>query len=91
MPYPTPEQIESSLKILAHEAGDTSEAPFRVDIVRRYGGKPPVYTVMIRSSEKELIRERLGEVLNRSFSLGGTSFALNIVEAQAILAHPKKS
>ena len=91
MPYPTPAEIESCLKVLAQEAGDTTDSPFRVDIVPRFGGKPPVYTVMIRSSEKELIRARLGDVLQRSFSLGGTSFALNIVEAQKILQHPKKT
>jgi hypothetical protein len=91
MAYPTATEIENCLKALAEEAGDTTASPFRVDIVARYGGKPPLYAVMIRSSQKELIRARLGEVLDRSFSLGGTSFALNLMEAQKILQHPRKS
>ena len=85
MQYPTATEIESCLKMFAREAGDTSEAPFRVDMVARYGGKPPVYTVMMRSAEKESIRRKLAEVLKRPFSMGGTSFALMASEAQTIL------
>src|SRR5690349_18270067 len=77
MPYPTPSEVEQSLKQFAEEIGDTTESPFRVDVVARYGGKPPLYTVMIRCAEKEPIRQKLSQLLNRSFSLGGTSFALN--------------
>ena len=93
MPYPTPSEVEQSLKQFAEEIGDTTESPFRVDVVARYGGKPPLYTVMIRCAEKEPIRQKLSQLLNRSFSLGGTSFALNAVEAQQVLQHvkPKES
>ena len=89
--YPTPTEIESCLKIFAKEIGDTTDCPFRVDMVSRYGGKPPVYTVIIRAAEKEPLRCKLGEVLNRSFSLGGTSFALKASEAQVILQYRGKS
>jgi len=48
------------LKRFAEETGDTTESPFRVDVVARYGGKPPLYTVVIRCAEKEPIRHKLG-------------------------------
>ena len=85
MPYPSPSEIEQSLKRFAEEIGDKSDSPFRVDVVARYGGKPPLYTVVIRCAEKEPIRQKLSQVLNRSFSLGGSSFALNVTEAQRVL------
>ena len=56
-----------------------------VDVVARYGGKPPLYTVVIRCAEKEPIRQKLSRVLNRPFSLGGSSFALSAGEAQRVL------
>src|SRR5689334_19085387 len=87
MPYPSPSEIEQSLKRFAEEIGDKSDSPFRVDVVARYGGKPPLYTVVIRCVEKEPIRQELSQVLNRSFSLGGSSFALNATEAQRVLQY----
>ena len=87
MPYPTPSEVEQSLKRFAEETGDTTASPFRVDVVARYGGKPPLYTVVIRCAEKEPIRQKLSQVLNRSFSLGGSSFALNVIEAQRVLQY----
>jgi hypothetical protein len=51
--------VEQSLKRFAEEIGDTTESPFRVDVVARYGGKPPMYTVVIRCAEKEPIRQKL--------------------------------
>src|SRR3954471_8814667 len=89
MQYPTPSDVEQSLKRFAEEIGDTTESPFRVDLVARYGGKPPLYTVMIRCAEKEPIRHKLSQVLNRSFSLGGTSFALDVGEAQRIVQYTR--
>jgi hypothetical protein len=89
MQFPTPGDVEQSLKRFAEEIGDTTESPFRVDVVARYGGKPPLYTVMIRCAEKEPIRQKLSQVLNRSFSLGGTSFALNVVEAEQVVQYGK--
>ena len=90
MQYPTPNEVERSLKLFAEEIGDTTDAPTRVDMVARYGGKPPVYTVMIRCAEKEPIRKNLGEMLNRKFSLGGTSLALNASEGLVILQYQQK-
>jgi hypothetical protein len=90
MQYPTSMEVENCLKGVASEIGDTTDSPFRVDVVARYGGKPPLYTVVIRSAEKEPIRRKLAEMLNRKFSLGGTSFALDAHEAQVILQHQKK-
>jgi len=89
MQYPAPSEVEHCLKQFAEEIGDTTESPFRVDVVARYGGKPPLYTVVIRCAEKEPIRQKLSQVLNRSFSLGGTSFALNAAEAQQVLHYGK--
>jgi hypothetical protein len=90
MQYPTSNEVEQSLKLFAEELDDTTDDPFRVDMVARYGGKPPVYTVTIPCAEKEPIRSKLGQVLNRSFSLGGSSFALNASEAQIILQYRQK-
>ena len=47
MQYPTPNEVERSLKRFTEETGDTTDAPFRVDMVARYGDKPPLYTIMI--------------------------------------------
>ena len=83
MQYPTITEVENCLKIIASEVGDTMDAPFRVDMVARYGGKPPLYT----AADKEPIRQKLSQVLDRKFSLGATSFALNATEAQVILQY----
>jgi hypothetical protein len=45
---------------------------------------------MIRCAEKGPIRTKLSEVLNRKFSLGATSLALNANEAQVILQYQRK-
>jgi hypothetical protein len=90
MQFPTSTDVETCLQLFANEIGDTTESPFRVDMVPRYGGKPPVYTVMIRTQEKEPIRRKLAEVLNRSLSLGGNSFALTANEAQMIVQYRQK-
>ena len=87
MPYPTITEVESCLKIIASEVGDKMDAPFRVDMVARYGGKPPLYTVFIRVADKEPIRQKLSQVVDRNFSLGGSSFALNATEAHVILQY----
>jgi len=90
MQYPTPSEVERSLKLFAEEVGDMTEAPFRVDMVERNGGQPPVYSVMIRCAEKGPIRKKLADVLNRKFSLGGTSLALDAREAQVISQYQRK-
>jgi hypothetical protein len=84
MQYPTPSEVEQSLKLFAEEIGDTTDSPFRVAMVARHGGKAPVYSVVIRGVDQEPIRKKLAEVLNRRFSLGGTSLALDANEAQII-------
>jgi hypothetical protein len=65
MKYPTITEVENCLKIIASEVGDTMDAPFRVDMIARYGGKPPLYTVFIRVADKEPIRRKLSQVLDR--------------------------
>ena len=90
MQYPSPDAVQQSLKLFAEDVGDTTDVPFRVNMVPRYGGKPPLYTVIIRCAEKEPIREKLAQVLNRRFSLGATSFALDASEAQVILQYQRK-
>src|SRR5262249_15810581 len=67
MQYPSPDAVQQSLKLFAEDVGDTTDVPFRVNMVPRYGGKPPLYTVIIRCAEKEPIREKLAQVLNRRF------------------------
>ena len=84
MQYPTPSEVERALKFFAEEIGDTTDSPFRVAMVARHGGKAPVYSVVIRGVDQEPIRKKLAEVLNRRFSLGGTSLALDANEAQII-------
>jgi len=91
MQYPTSTDVENGLKGVASDMGDTTDSPFRVDLVARYGGQPPLYTVVIRSADKEPMRRKLAEMLNRKFSLGGTSFALDAQEAQVILEYHKKA
>jgi hypothetical protein len=90
MEYPTSMEVENCLKGVASEIGDTTDSPFRVDVVAQYGGKPPLYTVVIRSAEKEPIRRKLAQMLNRKFSLGGASFALDAREALVILQYQKE-
>jgi hypothetical protein len=85
MTYPTPNEVECSLRRVAAELGDTTAVPVRVGMVPVYGGKPPLYTFVILSADREPLRRKLGQVLNRSFSLGASSFVLKADEAQLIL------
>ena len=88
--YPSADEVERSLKGVAAELGDVSVAPFRVGVVPVYGGKPPMYTVVILSAEREPLRQKLGQVVNRSFSLGASSLALKANEVQLILEYGKR-
>jgi hypothetical protein len=65
MEYPQPSAVEERLKQFAIEVGDATLQPFRVDLVRVHGGKPPIYCVVIRSFAKEPLRQRLEQLLNR--------------------------
>jgi len=85
--YPQATALEQRLKHLAIELGDATPKPIRVDLVRVHGGKPPIYSVVIRSSAKEPLRKRLEHLLNRSLTCGITSFMLKAEEAQRIVSN----
>jgi len=44
--YPEGSAVEERMKRLAVELGDISPKPFRVDVVRVNGGKPPIYSAV---------------------------------------------
>ena len=86
MQYPSSSQLQACLKNLASGVSCIEDRPFRVDMLPVYGGKPPMYTVVILSSAKERLREKIGEILNRSFSLGVGSFTLKGPEAVLLVS-----
>src|SRR5262249_32989429 len=83
--YPPATALEERLRLLALEIGDQTDKPFRVDLVRVHGGKPPVYCVVIRSSPKEPLRRQLEQLLNRRLTCGVTSFMLKADEVMRIM------
>ena len=84
--YPQAGALEEALKHVAIGLGDATAKPFRVDMIRVHGGKPPIYCVVIRSSAKEPLRQRLEQLLNRRLTCGSTSFMLKADEAEHIVA-----
>ena len=84
--YPQAFALEERLKQLAVELGDATVKPFRVDMIRVYGGKPPIYCVVIRSKAREPLRQRLEQLLNRRLTCGVSSFMLKLGEAERIVA-----
>jgi len=82
--YPTQTELLSCLTHIASVAGDTSQAPFRVDVIPLHG-KPPMYSVMIKSPDKDLLRRQIGQILARPFALGATSFMLTGSEAASLV------
>ena len=84
--YPQGFTLEACLKHLAIDLGDVTTKPFRVDMIRVHGGKPPVYYVVILSSAKEPLRQRLEQLLNRRLTCGSSSFMLKADEAELIVA-----
>ena len=82
--FPTQSELESCLKTIATETGDVSLTPFRVDVVARHD-KPPMYSVMIKSPNKDRLRQQIGQILSRSFALGTTSFMLTSSEATSLI------
>ena len=48
-------------------------------------GKPPMYSVMIKSPAKDLLRRQIGQILSRPFALGATSFMLTGSEAASLV------
>ncbi|HZP86460.1 MAG TPA: hypothetical protein VFB54_06540 [Burkholderiales bacterium] len=88
MQYPTESDLDSCLKNIASQAGDATAIPFRTNMVRLHG-KPPMYSVVILSPAREPLRQRLGQILARNFSLGVTSLMLSVSDVQALMAHCK--
>jgi len=84
--YPQAFALEECLKHLAIDLGDATAKPFRVDMIRVHGGKPPVYCVVMRSSAKEPLRQRIEQLLNRRLTCGISSFMLKVDEAEQIMA-----
>jgi hypothetical protein len=86
MQYPTEADLEACLRTISADLGDHNPVPVRISMVRLHG-KPPMYSVVILSASKEPMRQRLGRVLARNFSLGVTSIMLNVDEVEALRAH----
>ena len=84
--YPTQSELLSYLTTLAGTTGDPTQVPFRVDIIPAHG-KPPMYSVMIKSPAKDLLRRQIGQILSRPFALGATSFMLTGSEAVSLVGH----
>jgi len=79
------------LKSLANLAGDPSARPFRVDLLRVHGrSASPLYTVVMLSQQRSLLREKLSDVLHRSFALGIRSFVLQASEAAILVSNGSK-
>jgi hypothetical protein len=81
MEYPSKSSVRLALTRLAEEIGDDTLHPFRVDLLKIHGGRPPLYTVVVLSPKRMLLCDRLGTVLGRSFSAGVRSFLLSVPEA----------
>ncbi len=84
--YPTQTELLICLTTLAGVTGDPTKVPFRVDIVPAHG-KPPMYSVMIKSPHKDRLRKQIGTILSRPFALGATSFMLSGNEAVSLIKH----
>jgi hypothetical protein len=82
--YPSQSELLNCLTTIASTAGDTTKLPFRVDVIP-LNGKPPMYSVMIKSPAKDLLRRRIGTILGRGFALGATSFMLSGSEAISLV------
>jgi hypothetical protein len=89
MQYPQAVAVEARLEQVAAELGDSTARPFRVDLVRVHGGKPPVYSVVIRSSAKAVLRCRLEQLLDRKLTCGISSFMLQAHEVERLLLNPR--
>jgi hypothetical protein len=85
MSYPSKSDVEWALTRLAREMGDDSLNPFRVDLLKIHGGHPPQYTVVVLSPERMRLFNKLGTVVDRSFSLGIRSFLLTVSEASKLI------
>ena len=86
MQYPSESDLEACLRTISADLRDPNPAPVRISMVRLHG-KPPMYAVVILSASKEPMRQRLGRVLARNFSLGVTSIMLSVDEVEALRVH----
>ncbi|MEO8004942.1 MAG: hypothetical protein ABI771_08555 [Betaproteobacteria bacterium] len=82
--YPTQSELLDCLVTIASNAGDTTQLPFRVDVIPQ-NGKPPMYSIMIKSPVRDLLRRQIGQLLDRGFALGATSFMLSGSEAVSLV------
>ena len=57
----------------------------------RLHGRPPMYAVVILFPAREPLRQRLGQILSRNFSLGVTSIMLTVTDAETLLARWQSS
>jgi len=87
MDYPKPSEVETCLATIVADVKPSAATPFRVSVLPVYGGKPPVYTVMMLAPDREPIRQILAGVLKRRLSLGSSSFALHGDEALMLLSY----
>jgi hypothetical protein len=88
--YPTSDELLACLSSIAGVAATAIQKPFRVDMIRAHG-KPPMYSVMIKAAEKDLMRTRIAKIIPRNFALGATSFMLTCSEAQSLVRHGQGS
>lgn len=86
MQYPSETDLDACLKSIATQTGDQTAIPFRSSMVRLHG-KPPMYSVVILSPAREPLRQRLGQILARNFSLGVTSIMLTVADAEMLMSH----
>lgn len=84
--YPKTDELEVALKAMAAQAGDISDRPVRVDLLRPMRGSPaPLYTVVLLSENRARLCDKLSVVLERQFSLGTRSFLLRPHEASRLM------
>jgi hypothetical protein len=87
MNYPSKDELEAVLRSLAEQAGDLTARPFRVDPLPVHGSGSPMYTVVILSRQRSLLRDKLSDILHRSFAMGTGSFVLKASEVVALVSH----
>jgi hypothetical protein len=87
MNYPNKDELEAALSALAKQLGDGSVRPFRVDALPVHGSSSPMYTVVILSRQRSLLRDKLSQILDRSFAMGTGSFVLKASEVVTLISH----
>jgi hypothetical protein len=83
--YPKASDLEQRFARMAARMSDSSPRPVCVTVVPVNGGKPPMYAVVLRSREKEQIRQQLSQILERQLCLGVTAFSLQAAEARRVI------